>query len=138
MAPLGCPSRKRTSEILMAQNELAKSLSEATLIVGRFISGKTSAKVFIESYSNFYYYEALDGHEPTSAQDADERTKYWLAIELHRRIQQEVVNQLALDAAYSREDLKAAGRIDEVEARERALEICAAVGLNSIIEGLEG
>jgi len=121
----------------MTRSELSKALFQATLIVRRFVSGELSASAFVKEYANFYYYEALDGHEPSSAHDADERTRYWIPIELHRRIQKEIVNQLMLDSTYSREQLTEAGRIDETEARERTRAICADEGLKTILEYLE-
>jgi hypothetical protein len=113
-------------------DSLAKSLSDATRIVRQFVSGQSSATQFVERYSNFYYYEALDGHELSSA--TSERAKHWIAIELHRQIQTEVVNRMALDSSYTKELLVESGRIDETEAREQARIICAERGLDAIFE----
>lgn len=122
----------------MKQNELGMSLSRATRIVRSFASGNLSAAKFVEDYANFYYYEALDGHETSSAHSTeDERQRFWIAIELHRRIQIEVVNLMLLDSPYSRSEILAAGRIDEAEARERARQICVDKGLDAILEILQ-
>lgn len=120
----------------MASNTLANSLGRATRIVRSFVNGELSATAFVSEYANFYYYEALDGHEETSAQDAETRTRLCIPIDLHRRIQEEVVNRITLEPGYSREVMKDAGRIDELEARERARAICAEKGLEAILDRL--
>lgn len=121
----------------MGTSDLAKSLQGATEVVKRFVDGEISAASFIESYSNYYYYEALDGHEPSSAQDVEGRSKYWIAIELHRRIQEEVINRLTLSSNVSVASLHEAGLILEPEARERARAICSDKGVDAILESLE-
>lgn len=121
----------------MSQKELGQSLSLATQTLRTFVNGDISAQDFVERYANFFYYEALDGHEPSSAQNADTRAKFWIAIDLHKRIQYEVINRLFLGSSYSPQELREAGRIDEVEARECARAICAEKGLDAILEALE-
>lgn len=121
----------------MPSNELSSSLCRATRTVRRFVNGELSAAAFVSEYANFYYYEALDRHEASSARDAEARARFWIPIDLHRRIQEEVVNRIALDPGYSREALKDAGRIDALDAREMARAICAQKGLDAVIECLE-
>lgn len=118
-------------------NELSRALAQATQVVRRFVSGEASAAEFVKDYEDFYYYEALDGHEVSSAQDIEGRQRFWVAIHLHKRIQLEVVNQILLDPTYSKEEIREAGRIDETEARQRAQAICAVVGLTAVLESLE-
>lgn len=121
----------------MSLSELSESLCRATRTVRRFINGELSAAAFLSEYANFYYYEALDGHEISSAQDAEARSHNWIPIDLHRRIQEEVVNKIAVTPIYSPKVLEEAGRINEIEARERARAICAEKGLEAILEQLE-
>lgn len=122
----------------MSSSELASSLGRATRVVRRFVNGELSAPAFVSEYENFYYYEALDGHEKSSAQNDEARARFWIAIDLHRRIQEEVVNRIALAPEFSPEVMRGAGRIGELEARERARAICAEKGLDAILEKLEG
>ena len=120
----------------MSSSELNQSLCLATRIVRSFVNGDLSAAAFIAEYANFYYYEALDGHEASSAENHELRASLWIPIDLHRRIQEEVINKIALDPGYSLELLRETGRIDEAEARERARAICAEKGIDAILEGL--
>ena len=46
-------------------SELIKSLEAATALVADVVAGRISPKDFIQEYGNFYYYNALDGHEAT-------------------------------------------------------------------------
>lgn len=104
-------------------------LAEMTLLVQSFASGSVSAREFVEKYSNFYYYEALDGHESSSALEPHDLSKLAPALELHRRVQEEVVNRLALDTNFSDEQMKLAGRLTESGARLHMLKICQEFGL---------
>lgn len=106
---------------------------DMTRLVRDFALGAVNAQSFIDNYANFYYCEALDGHEDSSLLHAEERARLGPAVELHRRIQEEVVNQIALDAEALPEVLKMAGRVTASEARERALRICAEVGTEAVL-----
>ncbi|WP_139227342.1 MULTISPECIES: hypothetical protein [unclassified Pseudoxanthomonas] len=119
----------------MSSGELATALARSTQVVRRFISGELSAQEFISEYDNFFYFEAFDGHEASSAREYEDRARRWIAIELHRRIQEEVVNSIVL-SGYSQEVMRESGRIGELEARERARAICAEKGLDAILEDL--
>lgn len=114
-----------------------QSIYRATELLRDFVRGSISVTSFVENYANFYYYEALDGHEPSSMLDSQMMSKLSFAITLHRRIQEEVVNNVALDSDLSEQALTAVGRLPEREARARARSICADVGLNLILETIE-
>ncbi|MGF6418249.1 hypothetical protein ABH900_001728 [Stenotrophomonas sp. AN71] len=109
---------------------------EMTRLVGSFAVGAVAAQDFIGRYSNFYYYDALDGHEASSALQPEHMQRLGRAVELHRRIQEEVVNRISLDAGYSVEALKLAGRLGPSEAQELALRICAEVGIEAILSAI--
>ncbi|MBN5029325.1 hypothetical protein JY419_07785 [Stenotrophomonas maltophilia] len=109
---------------------------EMTRLVGSFAIGAVSPQDFISRYSDFYYYEALDGHEASSALQPEHLQRLGPAIKLHRRIQEEVVNRILLDAGYSTEELKTAGRIGPSEAQELALRICADAGIEAIVSAI--
>ncbi|MGE8215582.1 hypothetical protein [Stenotrophomonas sp. HMWF003] len=111
-------------------------LIQMTRLVKEFALGAVNAQSFIDTYSNFYYYEALDGHEDSSAIHAGDRVRLGPAIELHRRIQEEVVNRISFDPEFSAEALKTAGRLTAAEARALALEICADVGIEAVLSAV--
>lgn len=107
-----------------------------TKLVKEFALGDINAQSFIDKYSNFYYYEALDGHEASSAIRVGDIARLSPAIELHRRIQEEVVNKISLDPDFSTEALKMAGRLTASEAQELALRICADVGIEAVLSAV--
>ncbi|WP_414538759.1 hypothetical protein [Stenotrophomonas forensis] len=109
------------------------AIIEMTKLVRAFALGSVDAQAFIEKYSNFYYYEALDGHEPSSALRPESMRKLGPAIELHRRVQENVVNKISFDAGLSAEAMRMAGRLSPTEAREQALRICADVGIDVVL-----
>lgn len=111
-------------------------LIQMTRLVKEFALGAVNAQSFIDTYSSFYYYEALDGHEDSSAIHAGDGVRLGPAIELHRRIQEEVVNRISFDPEFSAEALKTAGRLTTAEARALALEICADVGIEAVLSAV--
>ncbi|KIP86778.1 MULTISPECIES: hypothetical protein [unclassified Stenotrophomonas] len=111
-------------------------LIKMTMLVRDFALGTVNAQSFIDEYSNFYYYEALDGHEASSAMHYGDMVRPGPAVELHRRIQEEVVNKISLDPEFSAEALKMAGRLTASEARERALRICTDVGIDAVLSAV--
>lgn len=113
--------------------ETEAAIIEMTKLVREFALGSVGAQAFIERYSNFYYYEALDGHEPSSMPHPESLMNLRSAIELHRRIQEDVVNKISLDAGFSAEAIRTAGRLAPSEARDLALRICADVGIESVL-----
>ncbi|WP_409461107.1 hypothetical protein ACK1O1_05865 [Stenotrophomonas maltophilia] len=113
--------------------ETEAAIIEMTKLVRGFALGAVDARAFIEKYSNFYYYEALDGHEDSSALLPGSMMMLGPAIELHRRVQEDVVNRISFDAGLSAEAMRMAGRLSPAEARERALTICADVGIEAVL-----
>lgn len=107
---------------------LESRFAEMTLLVQDFASGTLPAREFVEKYSNFYYYEALDGHESSSDLQPHDLRSLAPAVELHRRIQEEVVNRMTPDANFTDEQMKLAGRLTEPEARFHSLTICEELG----------
>jgi hypothetical protein len=116
--------------------EMETAIIEMTKLVREFALGSVNAHAFIEQYSNFYYYEALDGHEASSALHPESMMKLGPAIELHRRVQEDVVNKISFDAGLSTEAMRRAGRLSPAEARERALRICADVGIEVVLSAI--
>ncbi len=116
------------------RSELDERLTQMALVVQNFALGSLSARDFERQYADFYYYEALDGHEPYSALPSRELSRLRYVIELHRRVQLEVVNNLAFDAGFSSDDMRLAGRLTEPEAMQVALRICADVGMQAVLD----
>jgi len=108
-------------------------LADMTKLVRDFALGAVSVQRFIDDYSNFYYYAALDGHEASSALCAGDVVRVGLAVELHRRIQEDVLNRVSLHPNFSTEALRMAGRSTASEALEAALRVCASVGIDAIL-----
>ncbi len=90
---------------------------------------------FIKEYDNFYYYEALDGHEADESQKKilDE---FSIGIQLHEKVQIYVIDQLYLGEA-NKEQFMEAGRIDESEATKRLNEIGKTFNIEEIIKNLK-
>ncbi len=116
--------------------ETEAAIIEMTKLVKEFALGSVDARAFIEKYSNFYYYEALDGHEASSALRPESMMKLGPAIELHRRVQEDVVNKISFDAGLSAEAMRIAGRVSPAQAREHALRICADVGIEAVLSAI--
>lgn len=113
--------------------ETKNAIIEKTRLVKDFALGSVDARQFVECYSNFYYYEALDGHEACSLLWSEILMGLGPAIELHRRIQEEVINNISFDEGFSIEVLRMAGRITPSEARERAMSICTDIGIEVVL-----
>ena len=107
---------------------LENTLREGTLLVQQAASGELTIQDFIQKYNNFYYYNALDGHE------ADESTldlfkKFSELIELHRIIQTEIVNLVFFDNQTDSTQYLDAGRLTPDMAKKRIEVIVKKFGL---------
>ena len=119
----------------MNSTETKKSLLSATLLVLKVILKKIPFQEFVKIYDNFYYYEALDGHEADEMQRKilDE---FKIIVRLHEKIQLQVMNRLYLGKA-NKEKFMEAGRIDEQEAIKRLTEIGEEFDIEKIIKNLQ-
>jgi len=113
--------------------DLDDRLARMTLLVRNFALGSVPAGDFERQYADFYYYEALDGHEASSALPPDELKRLRYVVELHRRVQIEIVNRLAVDGGFPAEDMRLAGRLTEQQAVEESLRVCADVGVSALL-----
>jgi len=92
-----------------------EALLRATRLVRDFLRGEHSIEYFAKEYGNFYYYEALDGHEAVGEQ------KHILeelraVIAFHEKVQCEVVDLVYLgEDEYSQQHCDA-GRISRTDA----------------------
>jgi len=88
----------------MADNRrVDQRIHDATMIVKSLAQGDIAAAPSLSAYADFYYVKALDGHEACSALTAQQRAILAVALEFHRRIQEEVVNPLAVEGEFTAE-----------------------------------
>lgn len=118
------------------ENIFKKILTEGTLLVKKCVTNEISTELFFNEYNNFYYYNALDGHESDSKNTLLLK-KYLNVINLHKDIQTTVVDVVYLgDKAYLSEFLNA-GRISIDDAREKIIEIAEKYNINDMLSQLE-
>lgn len=86
----------------------------ATLLIDQFVKEKIPVKHFLEEYDNFYYYEALDGHEADDAQKMilDE---FNTVIAFHKEIQLGIVDLVYIGNDKQKQQYLQAGRLDMEE-----------------------
>ena len=107
---------------------LEELLKEGTLLVQKVATGEISIQDFIKRYNNFYYYNALDGHE------ADDATlnlfkKYSKLIEFHRIVQKEIVDCIVFENQTNLKLYLETGRITPDVAKTRILTVLKRFGL---------
>jgi len=116
----------------MDENVFKEILYDGTLLVKKIVSKEITFVDFIEQYNNFYYYNALDGHE------ADDITKSLLVkfsgvISLHKEIQTTVADVLYLGNQVNSSKLQNSGRIDVDQAMQRIATISKSYNIDSLI-----
>lgn len=128
-------SQKDCAERPMTREELREALRHFTSLVVSVGKGGISLDRFLESYQSFYHYYALDGHES----DAEERRlldEQAEAIELHRRVLEEVLNLVCTTGDWDKAALNRIGRIDREQAQQKLVELCAAQRAEEILKRL--
>jgi hypothetical protein len=118
----------------MTRDELVKALTDATALVVSAGNGEISLEDFFEAYGSFYYSHALDGHEA----HPEERllNEMQMAIELHRRVQEEVFNRVYLRGDRDGASLSCIGRIGLAQAGPRLSELCKEQDAEGILRKL--
>ncbi len=99
------------------RSELVNALERATSLVNRLANKAMSIKQFVSEYDNFFYYEALDGHE------ADEPRRLLLGefaelISLHEKIQMRVIDLVFLGSKEQKQQYLDTGRISPEAAKQ--------------------
>lgn len=94
------------------------SLLKMGLLVEKCVNHKLDVNQFTKEYGNFFYYEALDGHE-ANAEQARVFDQYRESINFHRHIQQDVVDKVYVGSCEQEEEYLKSGRISKSEANER-------------------
>lgn len=116
----------------MKESLLKSILYEGTLLVKKVSDKKISIQDFVKQYKDFYYYNALDGHEA----DEFEKTifsKYSTIIGLHKDIQTTVVDLVYLGDKSSTTQYLDAGRISITQAMERISSISESYQIDNLL-----
>ena len=124
----------------MYKDRITTALLNASLLINKVLKGDCTFQEFVNEYGNFFYYEALDGHE-ANQQEQEVLSQLNDAVDLHRRVQCEVIDLVCFDhsgdSARTKEYLEA-GRITPVQARERLEQLSQQCDLESMVEKLGG
>ena len=120
----------------LSKDQLKQLLLSGTQLVKDAVDGRLSFVEFLSKYDNFYYYNALDGHED------DDEGRRMLAqfsdvVVLHRCVQEEIINCAYVGENGRKADFEAAGRIDAAQAVERLRRLTEKYGLTEVLERLQ-
>ncbi len=120
----------------MKETVLKTILFEGTQLVKKVALGEISIEDFLQQYNNFYYYNALDGHE------ANDLTimlfnKYSNIISLHKDIQTTVADLVYLSDKTNSSNVLNAGRISVDDALERISSILKTYDIDVLLGTLE-
>ncbi len=94
----------------MYRDNIILTLLEKTLLINDAIHQNICISELVDKYDNFYYFEALDGHEADETQKSilKELAPY---VQLHRDIQNKVFDRLYIGDGLSDKHLKSIGRL---------------------------
>ena len=120
---------------MISETTFKKILFEGTHLIKKLITNEVDLQYFIKKYANFYHYNALDGHE------ADEQynqllKKYSNAVELHKKIQTNVVDLLYLGSSDSSPEYIVAGRILPDQSIDLITELASSYKIDDILTNL--
>jgi hypothetical protein len=121
----------------MKENVLKRILFEGTQLIKKVAVDEISIEDFLHQYNNFYYYNALDGHE------ANDLTiplfkKYSNIIDLHKDIQTSVVDLVYLSDKTDSSKVLNSGRISIDDAMQRISKILKVYNIDDLLETLVG
>jgi len=102
----------------MYKEHLIKEIIKATLQVSNLLSERCSLDEFLKEYNNFYYYEALDGHEADQCQKRA-ISELGKVVKFHEKIQTEVIDKVYLGDKENLQQYLDAGRITGEQAFEK-------------------
>jgi hypothetical protein len=117
------------------EKELLESLYSATSLIEDTVRGRISVEEFVKRYDNFYYYEALDGHE-ADGQTRKLLSKYRELVLLHEEAQTNIVDITYLGPKEDGEEFIAAGRILPEAAAQKLAELAGRHELGRWLEKL--
>ena len=119
---------------MIEENVLKKLLFDATELVKKLINGEMDIDSFITNYNNFYYYNALDGHEADSL-DRELIKKYKKYINFHKDIQKNIIDKLYLGKSNYELYIKA-GRILPDQALELINRVARSYDIDQLLQSL--
>ena len=121
----------------MCRNNLIEALLAATLLVVKWFKGDSTLQEFVNEYVNFYYYEALDGHE-ASLEHKQVLEELKSIIELHEKIQNTVVDAVYFGSGVGNEQIKELGRLTVDEAEKHLKDLCYKYDVEDLLNKLGG
>lgn len=107
---------------MIDEKSFKKILFEGTYLIKKLVNGEIELQQFIEKYADFYYYNALDGHESNEEYNLLLK-KYARIVELHKRIQTEVIDLVYHGNLDQMPQYITAGRITLEQALNRITDI---------------
>lgn len=118
------------------RSELIGALERATLLVHRLVSKEITIDRFLKEYDNFFYYEALDGHE---AYDNRELVlaEFSMVISLHEKIQTSIVDLVYIGREISKQEYLDAGRITPEVAEHQIQSLANEYDIPNLLKSLE-
>jgi hypothetical protein len=120
---------------MRGEKELLESLHHATSLIDDAAKGRISVEEFVKHYGNFYYYEALDGHE-ADRQTRELLDKYRELVSLHEEVQTNIVDLTYLGPKEDAEEFIAAGRIIPAVAAQKLAELASRPAIGRWLEKL--
>ena len=121
-----------SSNITQFKKLTKSSLLTATLLVEKMLAGECSIEDFVSKYDNFYYYEALDGHE-ANAEQLQVLEVFRDAIDFHEEIQTKVVDLIYLGGKDNMQKYLNAGRINKKIVEKRIKELSEKYNISTLI-----
>lgn len=121
----------------MNESVLKAILLQGTQLIKKVALKEITAVDFLKQYNNFYYYNALDGHEANDL-TASLFKKYSSVISLHKDIQTNVVDAIYLGGADVSSKQLAVGRISVNDAIEKISTILKTYNIEVLLSMLEG
>lgn len=121
----------------MNESVLKAILLQGTQLIKKVALKEINAEDFLEQYNNFYYYNALDGHEANDL-TASLFEKYSDVISLHKDVQTKVVDTIYLGNTDSSSKKMAKGRISINDLTQKIDRILILYNINVLLSMLKG
>lgn len=117
------------------EEELKKSITDVIHLILSFNEDKLSIEEFIEIFNNFYYFEALDGHEANTNQKIILQ-KWSDVISILAQIQTEIIDRVYVKDDEMHDLYIKTGRIDREQAVQKLKKILQEKNINELLEKL--
>jgi len=120
---------------MLDEKEFKKILLNGTRLIQRLIRNEITLENFIKNYNNFYYYNALDGHE-ADKHDKKLFGKFSDLLQLHKEIQTNLIDRLYFGDETNSSQYLTAGRILPKHAGEIIKNIVNNYDVDGLIKSL--